>query len=63
MNTSPRQLVVVSTTPTGQPRTYRLVEDQERVSVAAAYRRLALAILGMDVATLAAELSRLRQAA
>ena len=61
MNTRTRHLVVVSTTAAGQPRTYRLVEDRRRV--AAAYRRLAVAILGLDVATLAAELSRVRQAA
>jgi hypothetical protein len=63
MNTRTRHLVVVSTTAAGQPRTYRLVEERRRARVAAAYRRLAVAILGLDVAHLASELSRARQAA
>ena len=58
MSTRRRHLVVVSTTAAGQPRTYRLVEERRRVCVAAAYRRLAVAILGLDVAHLAVELSR-----
>ena len=40
----------------GQPRTYRLAPARH-----AAYRRLALAILGLDVATLAHELSAARR--
>ena len=63
MSTRKRNLVVVSTTPAGRPRTYRLEEERRRVNIAAAYRRLAVTILGLDVATLAAELSRVRQAA
>ena len=58
-----RHLVVVSTTPQGRPRTYRLEDEQRRVLQAAAYRRLALTILGLDVATLASELTRDREAA
>jgi hypothetical protein len=63
MSTSTRHLVVVGTTACGRPRTYRVVCDQRRARVEAAYRRLAVAILGLDVGYLAAELSRLRQAA
>jgi hypothetical protein len=63
MKTRRRQLVVVSTTRPGQPRTYRLVDQQQHANVAAAYRQLALAILRLDVASLAAELSRVRQGA
>jgi hypothetical protein len=47
-------------TPAGRPRTYRLVpggRDQRRGT---AYRRLALTVLGLDVSTLVAELSRRR---
>ena len=42
----------------GQPRTYRL---SPRPAQQAAYRRLALAILGLDVATLADELRAARR--
>jgi hypothetical protein len=63
MNTPTRHLVVVSTTAARQPRTYRLVDAGRAARRAAAYRRLAVAILGLDVATLAAELSRVRRAA
>ena len=63
MDTRTRHLVVVSTTAAGQPRTYRLVEERRRARIAAAYRRLAVAILGLDVPHLATELSRIRQAA
>ena len=63
MNTCTRHLVVVSTTPVGQPRTYRPMSDRRRVRVGAAYRRLAVAILGLDVAYLSSELSRARHAA
>ena len=44
---------VVSRGPNGQPRTYRL---SPKPAQDAAYRRLAAAILGLDVATLADEL-------
>ena len=44
----------------GQPRTYRLSPQPAQQ---AAYRRLALAILGLDVATLAHELSAARRLA
>jgi hypothetical protein len=44
---------VVGRTANGQPRTYRLVRPAARE---AAYRRLAIAILGLDVKTLALEL-------
>jgi hypothetical protein len=40
----------------GQPRTYRLAAARQ-----AAYRRLAVAILGLDVATLAHELRSARR--
>ena len=62
-STSGRHLVVVSTTAAGRPRTYRLVDDEREARRAAAYRRLAIAILGLDVAGLAAELSRVRRVA
>ena len=44
----------------GQPRTYRLLTQP---ADHAAYRRLAVAILGLDVATLAGELRRASQLA
>lgn len=43
----------------GQPRTYRLSRSSTRD---AAYRRLAVTILGLDVATLALELRAARRA-
>jgi hypothetical protein len=43
----------------GQPRTYRLVPSRAQQT---AYRRLALAIIGLDVASLAAELRSARRA-
>ena len=42
-------LRVVARGPNGQPRTYRLAPSAEQHT---AYRRLALAILGLDLATL-----------
>jgi hypothetical protein len=63
MKTGTRHLVVVSTTSLGQPRTYRLVDQQRRARQAAAYRRLAVAILGLDVVSLVSELSRVRPVA
>ena len=61
MNTRTRHLVVVSTTSAGRPRTYRLEADRRRVRVAAAYRKLMVTILGLDVPSLASELARVRQ--
>jgi hypothetical protein len=49
---------VVARGPGGQPRTYRLSPQPAQQ---AAYRRLALAILGLDVATLAHELRPARR--
>lgn len=49
----PRNRNIVARDSVGQPRTYRLVGDPAQQ---AAYRRLAVAILGLDVATLASEL-------
>ena len=46
--------------PSGQPRTYRLAPARAQH---AAYRRLAVAILGLDVASLARQLRRNRPAA
>ena len=63
MQSRTRHLVVLSTTAAGRPQTYRVMADQRPPRVEAAYRRLAVAILGLDVATLAAELARARQAA
>ena len=54
------QLRVVARESGGQPRTYRLTSSR---SHAAAYRRLATTILGLDVATLADELRHARQSA
>ena len=42
----------------GQPRTFRL---QRQVKRQAAYRRLAISILGLDIKTLASELRAARQ--
>jgi hypothetical protein len=53
-------LRVVGRQPTGQPRTYRLQTVAPRH---AAYRRLAVAILGLDVPTLARQLRAHRPAA
>jgi hypothetical protein len=52
------RLRVVGRQANGLPRTYRL----QHASKSAAYRRLAVAILGLDVATLAAELRSSRAA-
>ena len=48
-----RRRVVVASSANGQPRTLRVVPSE---SQHAAYRRLAMAILSLDVATLAREL-------
>jgi hypothetical protein len=48
---------VIGRSPNGLPRTYRLHPARE-----AAYRRLATAILGLDVASLASELRAARRA-
>jgi hypothetical protein len=44
---------------TGQPRTFRLLRRARRQ---AAYRRLMITILGLDVATLTSELRAMRSA-
>lgn len=54
--TSPRPRLVIARSANGQPRTYRLAAARQ-----AAYRRLAAAILRLDVATLADELRHARQ--
>ncbi len=51
---------VVARGANGQPRTYRLATSSTQNT---AYRRLALAILGLDVATLADELRSARNSA
>jgi hypothetical protein len=52
-----RSRTVISRGPQGQPRTYRVSPAPVQQ---AAYRRLAAAILGLDVATLARELRSTR---
>ena len=54
------RLRVVARGANGQPRTYRLATSSLQST---AYRRLALAILGLDVATLADELRLARNSA
>lgn len=54
------RLNVVGCSANGQPRTYRLAPSSAQ---APAYRRLAAAILGLDVATLAHELRSARLSA
>ena len=51
-------LRVVACAANGQPRTYRLAPSSVQNT---AYRRLALAIIGLDVATLADELRSARR--
>jgi hypothetical protein len=53
-----QRLTVVGRTSNGQPRSYRLSRPQSRE---AAYRRLAVAILGVDVKTLAVMLRSARE--
>ena len=60
MSRPARSLSVIGRRPSGQPRTYRL-SPQPTQQVG--YRRLALAIVGLDVATLADELRAARRAA
>jgi hypothetical protein len=55
---NPRNRSVIARDASGQPRTYRLSPQPAQQ---AAYRRLALAILGLDVATLADELRATRR--
>jgi hypothetical protein len=55
----PRARSIVARDPNGQPRTYRLASQPAQP---AAYRRLAVAILGLDVSHLAAELRAARAA-
>jgi hypothetical protein len=52
-----RRLAVIGHAPTGYPRTFRLEPASSRN---AAYRRLAAAILELDVPTLARRLTHLR---
>ena len=59
-NTTARSKQILARGANGQPRTYRLSPQPAQQ---AAYRRLALAILGLDVATLAHELSAARRLA
>jgi hypothetical protein len=55
-----QRLRVVARAANGQPRTYRLATSSTQNT---AYRRLALAILGLDVATLADQLRTTRNSA
>jgi hypothetical protein len=55
-----RRMRVVARGANGQPRTYRLATSSTQDT---AYRRLALAILGLDVATLADQLRSARNSA
>jgi hypothetical protein len=57
---SEHRLRVVARGANGQPRTYRLATSSVQNT---AYRRLAVAILGLDVATLAVELRSARNSA
>jgi hypothetical protein len=54
---APGHVTVVGCAANGQPRTYRLSRPAARES---AYRRLAAAILGLDISTLAVELRAAR---
>ena len=60
MNTSPDRLAIVGQSDGGRARTYRLNRSNHSPKREAAYRRLAAAILGLDVAHLAQELSSSR---
>jgi len=55
---APRGRTIVGRSANGQPRTYRLATP---AASGAAYRRLAVAILGLDVPTLADELQSARR--
>ena len=59
-HSSMRTRSIIARGANGQPRTYRL---SPKPAQQAAYRRLALAILGLDVATLADELRAARRLA
>jgi hypothetical protein len=50
-------MVIVRRAANGQPRTYRHLAPAPATTPAAAYRRLAIAMLGLDVRTLARELT------
>jgi hypothetical protein len=58
MTSAARHRSVIGRTAAGQPRTYRLAQPARE----AAYRRLAIAILGLDVRTLTSELQSARRA-
>jgi len=55
----PRHLTLVSRARTGQPGTYRL-DGGRSPARAVAYRKLAVAILGVDIETLTAQLRHQR---
>ena len=55
-SSAPRTRRVIARAANGQPRTYRLATARQ-----AAYRRLAVAILHLDVASLADQLRHARQ--
>jgi hypothetical protein len=55
-----RARTVIARDASGQPRTFRLVPTVKQQT---AYRRLAVAIIGLDVASLAAELRFARRTA
>jgi hypothetical protein len=55
MRNQPTHLEIIGRSATGLPRTYRRAPAHQPAT-AAAYRRLAVAIFGLDVATLAREL-------
>jgi hypothetical protein len=58
----PRRLAPIGHSACGQPRTFRLEPvAQPAANRTAAYRRLAVAILGLDVPTLARELRTARR--
>ena len=57
MNSLPDRLAIVGQSDGGQARTYRLNRSNRNPARDAAYRRLAAAILGLDVTYLARELS------
>jgi hypothetical protein len=56
-HSQPRTRSVIARAANGQPRTYRLAPAPAQQ---AAYRRLAIAILGLDISHLAAELRAAR---
>ena len=57
---TPTHLAIVGRSATGQPRTYRVQGARPSASRAAAYRRLAIRMLGLDVPTLMHDLRTAR---